>query len=134
MAIGNFAQQTEVGFENTRLPTRGIPYDNTFQNIVTYEVSTTHRQYYRSVYSILDFLSEMGGLFSAFGSLCLLVISSLNFNGSYQYLMRDNFYSRREIGKMGPFAVGATVKVDGRNDTQWSSFKTMMLNMRTFLP
>ena len=38
-----------------------------------------------------------------------------------------------DVGK-NPYAFGATVKVDGRNDTQWSSFRTMMLNLQTFMP
>ena len=94
MSIGNYFKETDKGFKNTRLPTRGIPYNNKYHNMVTYEVSTTHKRYFRSVYSILDFLSEMGGLFTAFGSLCFLVISSLNYFGSYQYLMAESFFNR----------------------------------------
>ena len=93
-SIGNYFIETDEGFKNTRLPTRGIPYNNKYQNIVTYEVSTTHNRYFRSVYSILDFLSEMGGLFTAFGSFCFLIINALNHYGSYQYLMAESFYSR----------------------------------------
>ena len=46
------------------------------------------------VYSSLDFLSELGGLFSAIGRIFLIVITALNYFGSFQFVMADNFYYR----------------------------------------
>jgi len=60
-----------------------MPYLNSFQNAVTYEMSLTKNQYYRRVYSILDFASEIGGIFTTFGSAFLLIITGLNYFGSY---------------------------------------------------
>ena len=98
MRIGNYFEQTEDGFMNAKLPTRGIPYDNTFHNAITYEVSTTQKRYFRSVYSILDFFSQIGGLLSLFASFCLLIITCLNYFGSFQFLMGESFFDRAEIG------------------------------------
>ena len=52
-------------------------------------------QYYRTVYSILDLLSDMGGMTASFSSICVLLISGINYFGSYQFLMGDSFYSRQ---------------------------------------
>ena len=98
MRIGNYFETTEDGFMNAKLPTRGLPYDNKFQNAITYEVSINQKRYFRSVYSIMDYFSQIGGLLSLFGSFCLLIITCLNYFGSYQYLMGESFYDREEVG------------------------------------
>ena len=92
-----------------------------------------HLRYFRVVYSLLDFFSEMGGLFTTFGRLCLLIIAGVNYFGSYQFVMSETFFDRRRFGKQGPFSSGA-IKEQNQNDVQWNSFKLMMLNIRTFLP
>ena len=55
-------------------------------------MSLDQRFYFRQVYSFLDFLAEIGGLFSAFSKICLLIITALNYFGSFQFVMADNFY------------------------------------------
>lgn len=47
------------------MPTRQMPYSNTFHNAITYEMSLNSNVYLRRVYSILDFVSDLGGLFGA---------------------------------------------------------------------
>ena len=47
--------------------------------------------YHRKVYSILDFLSELGGLYAAISTLCVISLVVVNFWGSYQFLMGDLF-------------------------------------------
>ena len=108
------------GFKMERKPTRNIPYKNNFQNAVTFELDLGQTEYFRKVYTSLDFLSELGGLFSALGRLALLVISSLNYFGSFQFVMADNFYYRS----------GQAYK----NDVQWNSLKSLRLNVHTFFP
>ena len=69
------------------------------QNAVTYEVSLTSNRYFRRVYSIMDFLSELGGLFTALGALFLLIIKGLNYYGSYQFVMAELFYSKQGMAE-----------------------------------
>ena len=64
-------------------PNRVLIYDNNFHNTVTFEVTTHQVYYYRRVYKFLDFLSEVGGLFSAFSRICLVIVTSLNYFGSF---------------------------------------------------
>ena len=61
---------------------------------MTYEVNRMSKAYFRRVYTIMDFMSEMGGLFGAFGPLFLLIIVGLNYFGSYQFVMAEVFYNR----------------------------------------
>ena len=90
-----FQSEGDKGFFTELKPTRNLPYSNKFQNAITYEVSLEQRFYYRKVYTSLDFLSEIGGIFSALSRICLVLITGLNYFGSFQFLMGDNFYSRR---------------------------------------
>ena len=41
-----------------------------FQNAVTFEVSSDRNNYFRNVYTILDLLSDVGGLFGAIQPIC----------------------------------------------------------------
>ena len=99
---------------------RSLPYNNLFLNALTYEHSLDKIGYYRSVYSMLDFFSAIGGLFSAFGRTCLLAITALNYFGSFQFVMADNFYYRSGLVH--------------KNDVQWNTLKSLRLNIHTFFP
>ena len=51
-----------------------------------------NRQHYnREVYSILDFFSDIGGLYGAISPISVIILTIVNFWGSYQYLMGDLF-------------------------------------------
>ena len=50
---------------------RLIPYTKDWQKMVTYEISLSEVVYTRTVYSGLDFLGDLGGLFSAVRALSL---------------------------------------------------------------
>ena len=113
------------GLKLDQKPSRTLPYDNNFINSVTFELELDQIYYYRRVYKFLDFLSELGGLFSAFSRICLVVITGLNYFGSFQYVMADNFYYRG-----GRDSTGEVYK----NDVQWNSLKSLRLNAHTFLP
>ena len=52
-----------------------------------------------NVYTIMDFMSDMGGIFGAFGSIFLLITIGLNYFGSYQFLMAELFYSKNDTQK-----------------------------------
>ena len=69
----------EEGFFSETSAKRDMPYNQPFQNAITYEMTLTEVQYTRTVYNTLEFISEMGGLFSAFSRFCLLIIAGLNY-------------------------------------------------------
>ena len=72
----------ETGFDIEKKNSRNVPYKNLFQNTVTYEISLTRLHYTRIVYSILDLMKDVGGLFSAIGPLFGAVVSILQYKGA----------------------------------------------------
>ena len=65
------------------MPTRTMPYTNRMQNAITFEMNLSKKIFYRSVYSSLDFISDIGGLFGAIQPLALAVLLIFNFYASY---------------------------------------------------
>lgn len=57
----------EDGFDLEVTETRLLPYKNSFQNSITFEMSLKRREVTRTVYSFMDYLGDLGGLFSALG-------------------------------------------------------------------
>ena len=51
--------------------------------MIVYEVSLDQTYYFRMVYSMLDFVSEIGGLFAALSKLSLVAIAVVNMHGSF---------------------------------------------------
>ena len=96
-------------------------YPNYFQNAVTFEVSLNQKHYIRKVYSLLDYFSELGGLFGFLARIFMFLATSLNYFGSYQFLMAELFYSRSQKESSKSKAA--------RNDVQWNSIKTLILNI-----
>ena len=45
--------------------------------------------YTRTVYGFLDFLRDLGGLFSALGPFCGVIVTIFQYRGSYLNLMDD---------------------------------------------
>ena len=58
-------------------------YNNRVWNGVTYEISLNSRRYFRRVYTIMDLMSDMGGLFGAWATIVSMIIIGLNYFGSY---------------------------------------------------
>ena len=58
-------------------------------NAITFELSRTQIEYTRRVYSTLDFLGDIGGLFGALGPMFFLGVKLLQFKGLYMFLMSD---------------------------------------------
>ena len=55
-------------------PTRILPYQNLFHNSVTFELSDTRTIFYRTVYSFLDWLRDLGGLYGAISAICIAMV------------------------------------------------------------
>ena len=65
----------EKSFDIDPVQIRNIPYRNQFWNVITYEMSQTRVEYKRFVYSLIDFLGEIGGLFGAIMPLFTLLVT-----------------------------------------------------------
>ena len=87
--LSNMRIDLQTGFDIEKRNTRNIPYKNLFQNSVTYEISLTRLHYTRIVYSFLDLMKDVGGLFSAIGPLFGLIVSLLQYRGALMQLTTD---------------------------------------------
>ena len=54
-----------------------MPYKNTMQNAITFEMSLSRKEFSRTVYNIMDFMRDMGGLFTALGLIFGTLIATL---------------------------------------------------------
>ena len=78
-----------MGFETLQAPSRTLPYKNLFVNSITFEMSLSQIEFKRTVYSTLDFLSDLGGLFGTLGPFCSIIVTIFMYRGSYLRLMKD---------------------------------------------
>ena len=69
----------EDGYRLVRSPGREMNYDNGYQNAVTFELSMHKRVFRRTVFSLLDYLAEVGGLVTAISSGFTLLLSIINY-------------------------------------------------------
>ena len=74
-----------------------MPYDNSFQNAITFEMSLTNKIYWRRVYSTLDLGSDIGGLFGLISPISLSIIAVCNYFSSYQFIMSNLFYENQDM-------------------------------------
>ena len=81
--IGSVTEELEKGFSVNRAPNRELPYPNTWQNAITFEVDLDRVNYNRKVYSNLDYASDLGGLYGAIAPVFGGVVFLINFWGSY---------------------------------------------------
>ena len=56
-------------------------------------MSLNQKTYFRKVYGALDYLADLGGLFSSCSGFCRAILGLFNFYGGYQFLMSDLFES-----------------------------------------
>merc|ERR1712051_168998 len=87
--VGSLFSDKVMGFENFQAPTRTLPYKNLFINSITFEMSLSQIEYKRTVYSFLDFLSDLGGLFGTLGPFCGIIVTVFQYRGSYLNLMKE---------------------------------------------
>ena len=69
------------GFRMTRKPNRTLNYPNKFYNAVTFELSLSIEIHERQVYSLLDWMSEIGGLNKFLSSAFLIIVTIFQFQG-----------------------------------------------------
>lgn len=71
-----------------------MPYPNRIQNSITFELSLTEMSVIRTVYTYLDLLKDVGGLFGALAPLCTMFVTICQFEGSFQLVMADMLIDR----------------------------------------
>ena len=76
----------EKSFDVQEKQIRNIPYTNMFWNTVTFEISQTRIKLRRTVYSISDFLSELGGLFGAIMPVFTFFVTVFQYRGTFMSL------------------------------------------------
>ena len=57
------------------------------QNAITYELSMSKMEFTRSVYGLLDYVADLGGLFASIGSFCKIFTLSFQYRGVNMLLM-----------------------------------------------
>ena len=82
-SVGDLRKEENKGFDIDVTETRVLPYKNRFQNAITYEMSMNRHEYTRTVYNILDFMRDMGGLFNALTLIFGTIIAILQYRGMY---------------------------------------------------
>ena len=117
---------SDKGFTLVRQPNRLYYSEKGWHNIISIEMSLDQKDYYRRVYSILDFFSDVGGLFGALSPIFMSILAVLNFHGSYQFLMDDLFVTTSK--KFGWWS-----KQLEQNNVQWRPCKSMCLSLVSLL-
>ena len=92
--FGGFRVDKREGYEVEREPSRELPYLNNFWNAITYEVSLTQIKYFRRVYTVFDFLADLGGLFGALTPIFTAIVFCVQYRSSYQFVMADVFLEK----------------------------------------
>ena len=87
--MGDLLIDSETAFSSVKSDSRNLPYKNRFWNAITYEMSRTRIEYTRTVYSFLDCLADLGGLFGALGPLGHFLVFVLQYRGSYMFVMSN---------------------------------------------
>ena len=76
-SVGEMRLDEKQGFDIDVTETRVLPYKNTFQNAITFEMSMNRNEYTRTVYNIIDFMGDMGGLFNSLALIFGTIIAML---------------------------------------------------------
>ena len=88
--FGSYFLDEEDGFSTEIVEKRSMPYANTFQNAITYELSLHRKEYNRRVYNFLDFLGDLGGLMAIIGKVFVPLVAILTYRGDMHMLLLDN--------------------------------------------
>ena len=94
--VGDLLVENLKGFKAHKEPNRELPYRNRMWNAITYELSRDQIKYYRRVYSVLDLMSDLGGLYGSLTPVCMTLVYCLQYRSSYQFVMNDMFVDRKD--------------------------------------
>lgn len=114
----------------------------------------------RIVYTMLDYLGDIGGLYGTFNGFCIVMNLFLNFNGVYHLLTSSTYqvqskisnlnlqnFNRQSssgnanlsmlmqsIGKKLDEQMESSANIQEYKDVQWSFFSSLRLNMMLVMP
>ena len=97
--LGELTLKSQTGFINTQVPNRVLNFQNNMLNAVTFELSLSLDVYERQVFSLLDILSDIGGLYGSLKVIFYIVITFFQWNGHHMYLMKDMFNAEEKSFK-----------------------------------
>ena len=97
--LGELTLKSQSGFINTQVPNRVLNFQNNMLNAVTFELSLSLDVYERQVFSLLDILSDIGGLYGSLKVIFYIVITFFQWNGHHMYLMKDMFNAEEKSFK-----------------------------------
>ena len=96
MDLGGFNEEINSVFRIENIGLRPMEFDKYSHMGVVYEMDFDMRSYDRRVYTLLDWLSDVGGLsgalFAGFGVICGI----LTFNGMHWFLV-ENVFKRKQL-------------------------------------
>ena len=99
LTFGDLTLKSQTGFINTQVPNRVLNFQNNILNAVTFELSLSLDVYERQVFSLLDILSDIGGLYGSLKVIFYIVITFFQWNGHHMYLMKDMFNAEEKSFK-----------------------------------
>ena len=106
LTFGELTEDIQTGFINTQVPNRVLNFKNNMLNAVTFELSLHLDVYERQVFSLLDILSDIGGLYGALKVIFYIVITFFQWNGHHMFLMKDMFNAEeKSVKSMTPSEV-----------------------------
>ena len=74
-AVGGLMTEHKNAFFVESEANRLLPYNNMFKNAVTFELSQNKRVFVRNVYTVLDIMGDLGGLFGALTPLFAMIVA-----------------------------------------------------------
>ena len=123
---------------------RVMPYKNQFHSAITYELSSTNIKYYRQVYSFLDWLGNIGGLYGAVSTIFGSIVFIFQFSGTNMFLMTEMFSSNASTTKEMPYDSSLKQKdarrpkklrdQNFRNNVQWNCCRVLVSNIQRMCP
>ena len=123
---------------------RVMPYKNQFHSAITYELSSTNIKYYRQVYSFLDWLGNIGGLYGAVSTIFGSIVFIFQFSGTNMFLMAEMFSSHATTTKEMPSDSSLNQKdvrrpkklrdQNFRNNVQWNCCRVLVSNFQRMCP
>ena len=91
MNLGDLTASYEMGFQLEDITTRAMSVHNAHKlHSIRYEVTNTRILFTRTVYSIFDYMRDVGGFVGALYPICYGLIVFFGYRGTYMYLMNDN--------------------------------------------
>ena len=122
--LGSLLIDRTNGFHAIGNENRVLPYKNRIHNSITYEMSLTREEYERTVYSSLNLLGDIGGLFGALVPIGRLLILAFQYRGDSMFVM-SMMLSEEDGGQKKP---------EGKNDRgkyfgHWSCCRMFYLGL-----